>query len=73
LLTSAESSSSTWRRLAFLLYSLPFLLIVAALVPLNFSFVPYRVTDTWQHLRVELALFGGAVLLVEAIMYVLFH
>ena len=57
------------RLLAILLFSLPVLLIIAALVPLNF--VPYNVAHGWGHIRVPVALSGLFLLVVEGSMYLM--
>jgi hypothetical protein len=71
LLTSVERPSGIVRMLVILLYCLPILLIVAALVPLNFEFVPYKVAHGWEGIRVPVALGGASLLVVEGVMYLL--
>jgi hypothetical protein len=70
---SADGSDATpfLRMLAVLLFSLPALLVLAALVPLNFEFVPYRVAHGWDELRVPVAIGGLSMLVVEGFMYLL--
>ena len=70
--TGIEGQSGVWRGLALALYALPFLLILAALVPLDFDFVPYGVANTWHNMRVEVALCGVMLLFLEAVIYVAF-
>ena len=48
---SGSEAAPLVRMLAILLFSLPVLLVLAALVPLNFEFVPYRVAHGWEELR----------------------
>jgi hypothetical protein len=68
---SVGGPSGTLRMLAILLFSLPALLIVAALVPLNFEFVPYKVAYGWEEIRVPVALCGLSLLVVEGFVYLL--
>ena len=60
-----------WQALAILLVGVPLLLILAALVPLDFGFVPYDVAVAWHHRRHEVAFWAGSILLVEAVAYLL--
>jgi hypothetical protein len=71
--TTAGGSEVTpfLRMLAMLLFSLPVLLVLAALVPLNFEFVPYRVAHGWEELRAPAAIGGLSLLVVEGFMYLL--
>lgn len=69
-LSSIESPSTPLQAIAILLYGLPLVLILAALVPP--SLVPNRAARTWQGLRVEVALCAGAMLLVEVLIAALY-
>ena len=73
LLSSAEEPSGFVRMLVILLYSLPVLLIIAACVPLDFAFVPYRIAVGWEEIRVLVAFCGLALLVVEGCLYLLTH
>jgi hypothetical protein len=71
LLSDAEETSGLVRMLAVLLFSLPVLLILAALVPLDFAFVPYRVAYGWDRIRGPVAVWGVALLVIEGLVYLL--
>ena len=68
---SGSEAAPLVRMLAILLFSLPVLLVLAALVPLNFEFVPYRVAHGWEELRAPIAIGGLSLLVVEGFMYLL--
>jgi hypothetical protein len=70
--TGIEGPSGVWRGLALALYALPFLLILAALVPLDFDFVPYEVADTWHNMRGAVAICGVMLVFCEAVIYFAF-
>jgi hypothetical protein len=57
--------------LAILLFSLPVVLMIAALVPLDFAFVPYKVAYGWAEIRAPVALCGLSLLVVEGVVYLL--
>jgi hypothetical protein len=69
LVGGVEDTSGIVRMLAILLFSLPVLLMTAALVPLNF--VPYNLAHGWERIRVPVALCGVFLLMIEGSMYLL--
>jgi hypothetical protein len=69
LVSGAEETSGIVRLLAIFLFSLPVLLMIAALVPLNL--VPYNVAHGWERSRIPVALCGLFLLVLEGFMYLL--
>ena len=73
VVASVGDSSRTTQMILLALFGVSALLILAALVPLNYEFVPYRLVIAWHDRRAGMAVLGGSLLVLAAVFYALLH
>jgi hypothetical protein len=71
LATSVREPSRVWKLLAVLFFALPALVLLATLVPVNFRFVPYSISDAWDERRREIAASSLLLLVADVLIYLL--
>jgi hypothetical protein len=55
--------------LAIVFFTLPALLLLGTLVPVNFRFVPYTFSDAWDERRREIAVSSLLLLVADVLIY----
>jgi hypothetical protein len=71
LATSVHDPSGAWKLLAILFFTVPALVLLATLVPVNVRFVPYAISDAWEERRREIAASSLLLLVADVLIYLL--